>query len=213
MKQIKIACVGDSITYGFLLFPRKKNAYPTILGQRLGKKFLVRNFGVNGTTIAANGNQPYTLQNAYKESLEFQADIAILMFATNDTRKMNRNTTEFKSDYSKLIASYQAIGTYVIIMSSPKIYCPRKRKTPYYGMDEQLLQTYRELSKEIALERALPFIDLYAISQDYPTSFKKDGVHPDKIFANIMAIEVSKVVLKCRKEMVLEEPNSSPIIP
>jgi hypothetical protein len=38
----KIACVGDSITYGYRVKSRRENCYPAELEKLLGKKFSVR---------------------------------------------------------------------------------------------------------------------------------------------------------------------------
>ena len=51
----RIACVGDSITYGAAIRDRVKNCYPMVLGGLLGGKYSVRNFGVNGTTLLKKG--------------------------------------------------------------------------------------------------------------------------------------------------------------
>ena len=56
---IKIACVGNSITYGAGMVNREKNAYPAQLQSMLGDGYEVRNFGVNGTTPLKNGDFPY----------------------------------------------------------------------------------------------------------------------------------------------------------
>ena len=43
--QIKVACVGDSITYGHGVENWKQNNYPAQLQQILGDKYNVANFG------------------------------------------------------------------------------------------------------------------------------------------------------------------------
>ncbi|HKJ44052.1 MAG TPA: hypothetical protein VKA27_18285, partial [Sunxiuqinia sp.] len=45
---IKVACIGNSITYGYIIKNRPLNSYPTQLGRMLGDGWEVRNFGVNG---------------------------------------------------------------------------------------------------------------------------------------------------------------------
>lgn len=44
-KKIKVACIGNSVTYGYLLSDRERNAYPSQLQQMLGEGYEVRNFG------------------------------------------------------------------------------------------------------------------------------------------------------------------------
>ena len=47
----RVACVGDSITFGAGVKNRGKNCYPAVLGNLLGEGYEVRNFGVNGATL------------------------------------------------------------------------------------------------------------------------------------------------------------------
>ena len=46
--QIKIACVGDSITYGHGIKGWAKNNYPVRLQNLLGESYHVQSFGVSG---------------------------------------------------------------------------------------------------------------------------------------------------------------------
>lgn len=43
----KVACIGDSITWGFTLLNPWKQSYPALLQQMLGDAYEVRNFGYN----------------------------------------------------------------------------------------------------------------------------------------------------------------------
>ena len=47
-QKIRVACVGNSITWGHGIQDRSKNTYPAQLQQLLGTGFDVRNFGNNG---------------------------------------------------------------------------------------------------------------------------------------------------------------------
>ena len=47
-ENIRVACVGNSITYGFGLNDRQTMSYPAQLGGVLGAGYEVRNFGCNG---------------------------------------------------------------------------------------------------------------------------------------------------------------------
>ncbi|MBR6371242.1 MAG: xylanase, partial [Bacteroidaceae bacterium] len=49
-EPVRVACVGDSITYGHGIKDRLHDAYPGVLSSMLGDKYDVRNFGVSGTT-------------------------------------------------------------------------------------------------------------------------------------------------------------------
>ena len=108
-KLIKVACVGNSITYGYLLENRTQDAYPSVLQRALGKAYLVGNFGKSGATLLNKGHRPYTQQDEYKQALAFAADIVVIHLGINDTDPRNwpNYRDDFVSDYLQLIASFK----------------------------------------------------------------------------------------------------------
>src|SRR5688572_13260471 len=82
---IRVACVGDSITYGYGIKDRERDSYPAQLGALLGSKWDVRNFGVNGATALKKGTRPYSGLQAYQDALAFEPDIVVIKLGTNDT--------------------------------------------------------------------------------------------------------------------------------
>lgn len=78
MRQTKVVCVGDSITYGSGAGKyRKTKSYPAILQEKLGRRYRVRNYGLRGRTLLDYGNFPYKEEPEYKETLKEKADIYI----------------------------------------------------------------------------------------------------------------------------------------
>lgn len=57
--QIRVACIGNSITAGFGLEHPEQEAYPAVLGKLLDSEFPntfeVRNFGVSARTLLFKG--------------------------------------------------------------------------------------------------------------------------------------------------------------
>ena len=51
VQKIKVACVGNSITYGTGIEDREHFSYPVQLQKMLGDKYLVGNFGKPGATL------------------------------------------------------------------------------------------------------------------------------------------------------------------
>src|SRR5256885_2347791 len=82
----RVACVGDSITFGAGLRDRESNNYPARLQHSLGSDWEVRNFGVSSTTVLKRGNKPYVREKAYAQALEFKPDLVVIMLGTNDTK-------------------------------------------------------------------------------------------------------------------------------
>ena len=50
-QRIKVACVGNSITYGTGLSDRATQSYPVQLQKLLGERYEVENFGKPGATL------------------------------------------------------------------------------------------------------------------------------------------------------------------
>ena len=102
--QIKIACVGDSITYGHGIANWPKNNYPAQLQEFLGDEYHVSNFGHSGRTLSPDGDQPYVESDQYQLSLDYDADIVVIMLGTNDSKPENwTNELDFISKYAEFI--------------------------------------------------------------------------------------------------------------
>ena len=65
-KRVKVACVGNSITYGIGVSDPDKESYPARLQQMLGEGYTVERFGKPGATLLNKGHRPFMQQ---KESL------------------------------------------------------------------------------------------------------------------------------------------------
>ncbi len=107
--KIRVACVGDSITYGFGLPHRDADSYPAVLARLLGDDYEVGNFGVSGATLLKKGHLPYWDQPAFREASEFHAQIVVIKLGTNDNAARNWPThgTEFPADAAALIAHFK----------------------------------------------------------------------------------------------------------
>lgn len=106
-KQIKVACVGDSITYGYGIRDWPKYNYPSQLQEKLTDKYHVQNFGISGSCVQTTGNKAYIDQAAYASSLDYDADILVFMMGTNDSKPVNWEGAEaFKAALNELLDSY-----------------------------------------------------------------------------------------------------------
>ncbi|MDE6166312.1 MAG: sialate O-acetylesterase, partial [Muribaculaceae bacterium] len=100
-EKIKVACIGNSITYGYLLPDREQNAYPFRLAGLLGDRYEVGNFGYSGATLLRKGHRPYHLLSEFRQALDFRPDIAVIHLGVNDTdpRDWPHYNSEFAGDY------------------------------------------------------------------------------------------------------------------
>jgi lysophospholipase L1-like esterase len=191
-KLIRIACIGDSITFGAGVEKREKNAYPYVLGAMLGEDYDVRNYGHSGATMVTNGNLPYTELQVYKDAQTFMPDIVIIKLGTNDSKHYNWNKEKYISDYKNLV------NTFKKLKSKPKIWVCLP--VPVYEtrwdiraeiVDNEVIPAIKEVAKELNL----PIIDLYAPLSNKPELFP-DKIHPNADGAKIIATTVYEVLAK-----------------
>ena len=74
--RVKVACVGNSVTYGAGLADREHEAYPAQLQRLLGDEYEVRNFGHNGATLLSRGHRPYVRLPEFRQALDYGAKVA-----------------------------------------------------------------------------------------------------------------------------------------
>lgn len=108
-KRIKVACIGDSITWGFTLLNPWTQSYPALLQRLLGEGYEVRNFGYNDASVRFDADMPYVCKGVYRKSLEWNPDIVLIMLGSNDTKKRNWDPDVFRRDYRELMESYRSL--------------------------------------------------------------------------------------------------------
>ncbi|WP_080905231.1 cyclically-permuted mutarotase family protein [Parabacteroides sp. Marseille-P3160] len=111
-KKTKIACLGNSVTFGYLLPDREKACYPSQLQKLLGNDYDVKNFGKSGATLLSKGHRPYIEQEEYIAALNYAADIVIIHLGLNDTDPRNwpNYKDDFFIDYLNLIDSFRKVN-------------------------------------------------------------------------------------------------------
>lgn len=184
-KKIKIACVGNSITEGFLLQNPSEESYPAVLQKLLGDKYEVGNFGVTAHTLSMKGDLPYMKTQRFQEALDFLPDIVTIKLGTNDSKPQNwQHHASFKEDLNLLIDKFQALA------SHPRIYLclPIPSNHKEWGINDSIIvHGIIPYIQEVAAERNLPVIDLHTAMRPYYPQLYVDGVHPDKYGAAIIA--------------------------
>ena len=193
----RIACVGDSITFGATMKDRAQNCYPAVLGRLLGKEYTVRNYGVNGATLLKKGDRPYWKLKAFKDATVFGLNIVIIKLGTNDTKPQNWNQagTEYEADLRALIAHFQKQP------SKPAIYLcllvPVSQDR--WGINEKTVdEGVIPVFKKVAKEKKLPLIDLHKALTGKPEMFP-DKIHPNAAGAKLMAQTIQATLNKKQK--------------
>lgn len=190
--EIKVACVGDSITEGHGLTSQSHSAYPAVLGNLLGTGYSVLNAGQGGATLVKDGDLPYWNCNEFSNVFDYQPDIIIVKLGTNDTKSHNWDAEKFSRDYQALVDTFNSI------QSRPRIYLCLPVpvfKTAWGINDSTLTNGVIPAITSIGKTNHLTIIDLYSKMKDYPEFFP-DGVHPNeggtKVMAEIIAEEIKQ---------------------
>jgi len=182
----KIACVGDSITYGSGIEEREKNSYPAQLQALLGDGYVVKNFGLGGTTLLSHGAHPYVKVKEFELSKAFAPDIVFIMLGTNDTQKKSRShLPDFEQDYARLIRAYRRLP------SHPRIILIKPIPAFNYGdtvwiSPERITSQIQPLTEKVAFDNHCELVDMYHWFLD-KEELLSDKVHPTAEGARRMA--------------------------
>lgn len=197
--QIKVACVGNSITYGYGIKDRDHQSYPAQLQQQLGSEWEVANFGHSGATLLKKGNKPYWNLSEYKAALDFAPDVVIIKLGTNDSKPENwdNNKNDYAPDFKALIDSFRQLPSkpYVII-----------------GLPVQVVEDHWTIKKAILENEITPILkDLIKSEKTGFIDFKKalnghddlfpDMIHPNAEGATYMATEAAKRLKKYKRKI------------
>lgn len=188
--QVKIACVGDSITYGYGVDSWQENNYPAQLQKAIGDGFCVNNFGYSGRTAQSTGDRAYEKEKLYEQSKAFEPDIVIFMLGSNDSKPYNWDKDNFISDYKALVESYVNLPCkpQVYLMVPPPVF-EVDGKVKYDIQKDIIADEIVPAIKQTAKETGLECIDLYEIFEGKEQLFS-DGCHPTATGAKIIAATV-----------------------
>ena len=198
--QIKVALVGDSVTYGHSIKNWPKNNYPALLSNSLGDRYCVKSYGVSGSTVQPDGDQPYNLTKAYTWSHDFQADIIVLMLGSNDSKPENwKGAEKFKEEYLKLIDSYTFSENppELILCTPPTAYFPEgvTEGLSNYDIQPHIIEEVAEIVKEVAEEKGCLLININDLTENRRDLFGKDNVHPNNAGAEEIASAVYDFII------------------
>ena len=193
--QIKVACIGNSITYG--VGYDRAQSYPGQLNTILGSNWEVRNFGVPGATLLRNGDMPYYKLGAYADAQAFNPDVVIIKLGTNDTKPQNwQFKDEFEKDYTTLITELKALPSKPFII----LCTPVPAYSFGWGIRDSVLKVEIPILDKLAEDNKLKLINLYQPLSNHADWFP-DGIHPDEAGYKEIATVVSVALLKYQKEI------------
>ena len=185
--QKRVACVGDSITYGCFVPGQPWNNYPRQLGRMLGHGYCVGNFGYTNRTALKSGDYPYTAEKLYRKSLAFQPDTVLLMLGSNDTKAANWNAEAYAHDLGALIDSYLELESrpQVFLLLPPPVF-PFCGKVRWDIRSEVLENEVLPICRRVAEGKGVPIIDVHSAFEGKNELFI-DGCHPNAKGASLIA--------------------------
>jgi lysophospholipase L1-like esterase len=184
---IRVACVGDSITFGAGVENRETNCYTVVLGKLLGARFDVRNFGVSGATLLKHGDLPYWKFPQFEQLAGFAPQVIILALGTNDSKPQNwKYREEFAGDLRALLEHFSASPSHprIWVCLPPPVYETR------WGINEATVSgEIIPRIRAIAREKKAPTIDLHQALSERPEYFP-DQIHPNATGTAMMAMTI-----------------------
>ena len=203
MAQIRVACVGNSITEGHGLSDPATEAYPGVLQRLLGDDYVVQNFGLSGYTMMREGDSPYMnasdpAKRRFQAALASNPDIVTIKLGTNDSKA--RNWDHFKDDFAP---SFNAmVDSFQCLPSHPFIYIclPIPAAGENFSIRPEVVDNeICPLLKELAAKRGLPVIDLNTAMRPYLETLD-DMIHPNRVGSALIAEEIARRLLVDRAE-------------
>ena len=211
-EKFRVACIGDSISYGKGMTNRVEECYPARLQQLLGDRYEVRNFGDSGAGVylhTKRGDKPraWRLRGEYEPARAFRPDIIVCNLGINDAStymdeyvhgedgkpKLERGL--FRRQYADMLESFAHDGKRPRYIIWTKL-GPTGKKHALKGkpfafvMEHDLEQVARDVGAE-TLDMYTPLVPLVETSHFCP-----DGIHPEggaqKVIAEITAAKILK---------------------
>lgn len=182
-QPLRIACVGDSITYGDKLSDRAAQSYPAVLERLSQGRFTVGNFGVNGTTASKHPVRDWTQTDACREALAFAPAIVVIMLGINDLA-FSAPYARYPADLRDLVVRFQALA------SAPRVYLctltPIAPEEQQAYANQLIRETMIPAIRAVAAETGAPIID---VAGAFPNRIEllPDGLHPSPAGAELIA--------------------------
>lgn len=189
--KIKIACVGDSITFGYGSVDPTKDSYPSQLQLLLGDQYEVGNFGVTCAGTLFCGDFPYISTPEFVSSILFSPDIVIFMLGTNDGKAGNFTGHEnlLRANMITLLNTYKNLPSkpIVFVATSPTVWrVPGEIYHDYCIMPDIVHEKVVPIQREVIDELGCLIVEVHSFTQGMHELFL-DSIHPGNEGYQILA--------------------------
>ncbi len=181
---LRVACVGDSITYGDKIDDRETRSYPAALERLAQGRLEVGNFGVNGATAISTFFRTWTDTLACRQALESAPGAVVVMLGINDLLGFRDRLDEYPGALRDVVARFQALP------SKPRLFLctltPIAPPESAQDVNRLIRETMNPAIRAVAAETGATVIDVSAV---FPNRLDllPDGLHPTPAGAEIIA--------------------------
>ena len=216
-EKVRVACIGDSITYGLGLANREKESYPAQLQKMLDEKFPgkyeVRNFGNSGRGIyldSMRGSEKRGFRHMpeHKVALAWKPDIVISNLGINDNGEYIKEYTggrkrgQFTGDYIALLGDYRKANPKAKLFIWTKLSPLAEGQRFYRSPEPFLMQADLE---EVAKRMSAVGIDMQEpLREKMDEIFARDKIHPNAEGARIISETTFKVLTGCAEAKTIK---------
>ena len=217
-RKIRVACVGDSITWGTAMTNRVAECYPAQLQKILGDRYEVVNFGNPGSCVYSDPKagpsgwrpHPWRAGGSAKAAYAFKPDIVVGALGANDAAihmyeciydEKGAPKTEpglFRREYIELLKAFEGDGRPPRYIVWTKL-APLGKKHRTKGKPDPFV--LRGDLEAVALAVGAETLDMFTPLLPYAETehYAADGVHPEG--------RAQRVIAEVTARKILEAPN------
>ncbi len=179
---LRVACVGDSITFGAYLPQRESESYPARLEAFACGAIVVTNLGDSGHTLVKAGRLSWWNSPAFQRLADFQPDAVVVMLGTCDVVEPDK-LGAYESDLRALVDHFASLASKprVWLATPPPIFSLRLWKLNW-RLNHRVVPAMRR----VAQRPSVAVIDVNAALRGRPELFP-DDLHPNAEGADVIA--------------------------
>jgi len=200
---LRVACVGDSITYGAFIPDRENASYPALLQTLSGGKILVTNLGASGHTLVKTGKLSWWNSPAFAESAAFAPDVVVIMLGTCDVAEPEK-LNDYEPDLNALLDHFAGLPSSprILVATPPPVTTIREWKLNW-RLNHRIIPAIRRTCKV----RNIPVVDVNSAFQGRHHLIP-DALHPNAEGAAIIARTVLDALQSL--QVLPPAPSTSP---
>lgn len=226
-EPVRVACIGDSITYGYGLADRENESYPAQLQKLLNdfspNGYEVRNFGNSGRGIyldSMRGSEKrgFRFMPEHRAALEWKPDIVICNLGINDCGEYIKEFTgerrrgQFLDDYLSLLDDYRKANPKSKLCIWTK-FSPLAEGQKFHRSPEPFLMQ-RDLEVVAKRMNAIGIDMQWPLRENMDEIFARDKIHPNaegtRIIAEVTHATIFTDPIPCSIMPDISSPASLP---